>query len=99
MANDNILTTMGALKSILPVFEDNIIEKIRNASPKVIEPTNDDIPTIFISGTIPDSKNYVSGELEYVSKTAKFHAYTYIKLQGTSTLFLPKKNYTVNLYS
>ena len=99
MANDDILTTMGALKSILPVFEDNIIEKIRNASPKVIEPTNDDIPTIFISGTIPDSKNYVSGELEYVSKTAKFHAYTYIKLQGTSTLSLPKKNYTVNLYS
>ena len=98
MAND-ILTTMEALKSILPVFEDNIIEKIRNASPKVIEPTNDDIPTIFISGTIPDSKNYVSGELEYVSKTAKFHAYTYIKLQGTSTLRLPKKNYTVNLYS
>lgn len=99
MANDDILTTMGALKSILPVFEDNIIEKIRKTSPKVIEPTNDDIPTIFISGTIPDSKNYVSGELEYVSKTAKFHAYTYIKLQGTSTLFLPKKNYTVNLYS
>lgn len=98
MAND-ILTTMEALKSILPVFEDNIIEKIRNASPKVIEPTNDDIPTIFISGTIPDSKNYVSGELEYVSKTAKFHAYTYIKLQGTSILRLPKKNYTVNLYS
>lgn len=99
MANDNILTTMGALKSILPVFEDNIIEKIRKTSPKAIEPTNDDIPTIFISGTIPDSKNYVSGELEYVSKTAKFHAYTYIKLQGTSTLSLPKKNYTVNLYS
>ena len=99
MANDDILTTMGALKSILPVFEDNIIEKVRNTSPKVIEPANDDIPTIFISGTIPDSKNYVSGELEYVSKTAKFHAYTYIKLQGTSTLFLPKRNYTVILYS
>ena len=90
MANDDILTTMGALKSILPVFEDNIIEKVKNTSPKVIEPTNDDIPTIFISGTIPDSKNYVSGELEYVSKTAKFHAYTYIKLQGNSTLLFPK---------
>ena len=85
MAND-ILTTMETLKSILPVFEDNIIEKIKNASPKIIEPANDDIPTIFISGSIPDSKSYVAGELEYVSKTTKFHAYTYIKLQGNSTL-------------
>ena len=98
MAND-ILTTMETLKSILPVFEDNIIDKIKNASPKIIEPANDDIPTIFISGSIPDSKSYVAGELEYVSKTTKFHAYTYIKLQGNSTLRLPKKNYTVNLYS
>lgn len=98
MAND-ILTTMETLKSILPVFEDNIIEKIKNASPKIIEPANDDIPTIFISGSIPDSKSYVAGELEYVSKTTKFHAYTYIKLQGNSSLRLPKKNYTVNLYS
>ena len=98
MAND-ILTTMETLKSILPVFEDNIIEKVKDASPKIIEPANDDIPTIFISGAIPDSKSYVAGELEYVSKTTKFHAYTYIKLQGNSTLQLPKKNYTINLYS
>ena len=98
MAND-ILTTMETLKSILPVFEDNIIEKVKDTLPQIIEPANDDIPTIFISGTIPDSKSYVSGELEYVSKTTKFHAYTYVKLQENSTLRLPKKNYTVNLYS
>ena len=98
MAN-NILTTIETLKSILPVFEDSIIRKIKNASPKIVEPANDDIPTIFITGTIPDSKTYVSGELEYVSKNYRFHAYTYIKLQGNSTLYLPKKNYTVNLYS
>lgn len=98
MAND-ILATMETLKSILPVFEDNIIDKIKNASPKIVEPSDDDIPTIFITGEIPESKAYVSGELEYVSKSYRFHAYTYIKLQGTSTLYLPKKNYTVNLYS
>ena len=98
MAND-ILTTMETLKSILPVFEDNIIEKIKDASPQIIEPASDDIPTIFISGAIPDSKSYVAGELKYVSKTTKFHAYTYIKLQGNSTLRLQKMNYTVNLYS
>ena len=98
MAND-ILTTMETLKSILPVVENSIIEKVKDASPKITEPANDDIPTIFITGTIPDSKTYVSGELEYVSKSCRFHAYTYIKLQGNSTLYLPKKNYTVNLYS
>ena len=98
MAND-VLTTLETLKSILPVVETNIIEKVKDASPKITEPINDDIPTIFISGAIPDSKSYVAGELEYISKTAKFHAYTYIKLQGKSTLTLPKKNYTVNLYS
>ena len=90
---------METLKSILPVFENNIIEKVKDEVPQIIEPANGDIPTIFISGTIPDSKSYVAGELEYVSKTTKFHAYTYIKLQGVSTLTLPKKNYTINLYS
>ena len=98
MAND-ILATMETLKSILPVFEDSIIDKVKDASPKIVEPANDDIPTIFITGKIPDSKTYVSGELEYISKSYRFHAYTYIKLQGNSTLYLPKKNYTVNLYS
>ena len=98
MAND-ILATIETLKSILPVFEDNILEKVKDASPKIVEPADDDIPTIFITGKIPDSKTYVAGELEYVSKSSRFHAYTYIKLQGNSTLYLPKKNYTVNLYS
>ena len=98
MAND-ILTTMETLKSILPVVENNIIEKVKDASPKITEPANDDIQMIFITGAIPDSKTYVAGELEYVSKSCRFHAYTYIKLQGNSTLSLPKKNYTVNLYS
>ena len=65
MAN-NILTTIETLKSILPVFDDIFIRKIKNASPKIVEPADDDIPTIFITGTIPDSKTYVSGELEYV---------------------------------
>lgn len=98
MAND-ILTTMETLKSILPVFEDNIIEKVKDASPKIVEPADDDIPMIFITGAIPDSKTYVAGELEYVSKSSRFHAYTYIKLQGNSSLSYPKKNFTINLYS
>jgi hypothetical protein len=41
----------------------------------------------------------VKGELEYVSKTTRFHAYTLIKLQGSSTLALPKKNLALYMYS
>ena len=97
MANDILITT-ESLKHILPVLEDNIVDKAKHESPKAVEPLDDDIPMVFITGTIPDSKNYVSGELEYVSKTTRFKAYTLIKLQGTSSLALPKKNFTINLY-
>lgn len=98
MANDILITT-ESLKNILPVYENNILNKVKNETPKITEPMDDDLPTVFISGTIPESKTYVSGELEYISKTTKFHAYTLIKLQGNSTLAFPKKNYTVVLYT
>ena len=96
---NEILVSLDSLKTILPVFESNILDKVKYESSKIIEPSNDDIPSIFITGTIPTSKNYINGELEYVSKTDKFHAYMYIKLQGNSTLAHPKKNFTINLYS
>ena len=98
MANDILITT-ESLKHILPVYESNILEKAKYNNPKAVEPLDDDIPMVFITGAIPTSKDYVSGELEYVSKTTRFHAYTFIKLQGTSSLEYPKKNFTINLYS
>lgn len=98
MANDILITT-ESLKHILPVIEDNIVGKAKYEPPKVLEPLDNDIPMVFITGMIPESKKYVSGELEYVSKTARFHAYTYIKLQGNSSLSHPKKNFTINLYA
>lgn len=97
MANDILITT-ESLKHILPVLEDNIIEKAKYELPKTVEPLDNDIPMVYIAGTIPTSKDYVAGELEYVSKTTRFKAYTLIKLQGTSSLAHPKKNFTINLY-
>ena len=97
---DELLTTLNHLKTILPIVEKNITEKtIAAVSPKIIEPANDDIPMVFITGEIPTSKKYVQGEIEYKSKTNSFHAYTYIKLQGNSSLLYPKKNFTINLYA
>lgn len=100
MAND-ILITAESLKHILPVYENHILEQVKNEqanNANVVEPLHDDTPTVFITGIMPETKNYVTGELEYVSKTDKFHAYTYLKLQGNSTLAHPKKNFTAVLY-
>jgi hypothetical protein len=55
MANDILITT-ESLKHILPVFEDSIIEKAKYEPPKAVEPLDNDIPMVFITGTIPDSK-------------------------------------------
>ena len=97
---EELLTTLHHLKTILPIIEKNITEKtIATTASKTIEPANDDIPMVFITGEIPTSKDYVRGKIEYKSKTNSFHAYTYIKLQGNSSLLHPKKNFTVNLYA
>lgn len=64
-----------------------------------IEPLSDDIPKVFINGTIPTDKTDVLAELTYISKTEKFNSYIEIKCQGTSSMDYPKKNFTVKLYS
>lgn len=98
MAND-VLVTIESLKHILPTVEQHILAQLNKNSEIVEEPAHEDIPCVFINGELPESKDYVFGELEYVSKTSKFHAYTLIKLQGRSSVSFPKKNFTVNLYS
>lgn len=65
----------------------------------LVEPMEDDIPKVFIDGTIPTTKNDVFAEMTYVSKTDKFHAYLKIKCQGTSSMSYEKKNFTINMYS
>lgn len=64
-----------------------------------MEPMEDDIPRVFISGVKPTNKDDVLAEMQYISKTERFHAYLTIKCQGTSSMSYPKKNFTVKLYS
>lgn len=64
-----------------------------------VEPAEDDIPKVFITGVKPTTKDDVLAEMEYVSKTDRFHAYLTIKCQGTSSMNYPKKNFTVKMYS
>lgn len=63
------------------------------------EPAYGDIPEIFITGTIPTTKDDVNAELEYRSRTASFRAYLKIKCQGNSSMNYPKKNFTIKMYS
>lgn len=62
------------------------------------EPMEGDLPKIFLTGSIPTTKDDVLAELDYVSKTKRFHAYLKIKCQGSSSMSYPKKNFTIKLY-
>ena len=64
----------------------------------ISEPKDNDIPKVFIDGIIPTTKNDVLAEMTYISSTYKFHAYLYIKCQGTSSMKYPKKNFTIKLF-
>lgn len=94
---DNALVTMGVLDNILPYVKDNILTEVNKKSINT-EPVEGDLPVVYITGEIPTTKKYVKGEIEYISKTSKFKVYTYIKLQGNSSLQYPKKNFTIKLY-
>lgn len=98
MTNDDKILTLQSLKTILSAFETKVAPEVSETS-NSIEPCDDDIPTIYITGEVPTKKENVKAELKYVSKTHQFAAYIKYKLQGSSTLSLPKKNFTVQLFS
>jgi hypothetical protein len=64
-----------------------------------VEPAEDDIPKVFINGTIPTTKDDVLAEMQYISKTENFSAYITIKCQGSSSMQYAKKNFTIKMYS
>ena len=64
-----------------------------------VEPMEDDIPKVFISGVKPTTKDDVLAEMRYISKTDDFYAYLKIKCQGASSLSYPKKNFTIKMYA
>ena len=72
---------------------------LTDITPKtVVEPEEEDIPKVFINGTIPTTKDEVFAEMTYISKTLSFNAYIEIKCQGNSSMSYPKKNFTIKLF-
>lgn len=65
------------------------------------EPANNDIPIVAINGTLYSTK--AEGEsqvvISYKSATDTFVDYATAKVQGDSSQYYPKKNYTIKLFS
>lgn len=102
-ADDRVPILDGLINEV-----NNVIEKVSNienggasSSESIVskEPLTDDIPKVFINGSIPTDKTDVLAEMTYISKTEEFHSYIKIKCQGTSSMSYPKKNFTVKLFS
>lgn len=95
---DNVLSSLSESKS----YTDALREEIENQlgiETSTIEPKENDIPKVFISGSIPTSKTEVDAEMTYISKTLTFSCYLKIKCQGTSSLSYNKKNFTIKMFS
>lgn len=65
-----------------------------------VEPTENDIPSLYFTGTIPTEKSQgaLTVTVEYISKTTNFKCYGTLKVQGNSSTQYPKKNFTLKLF-
>ena len=66
-----------------------------------LEPADDDLPRVYLSGTLPNNKEEgtLPMELEYRSKSDELHSFVSLAVQGSSSAEYPKKNYTIRLYT
>jgi hypothetical protein len=79
-------------------LDKSVFEEFAGQVVSSVEPKDDDVPKIYINGTIPTDKTEVDAEMIYKSKTETFHAYIKIKCQGNSSMAYPKKNFTIKLF-
>lgn len=70
---------------------------LRGISP--VEPSNNDIPLVFLGGDLPQKKQDTIMNFRYISKNRDISGYVKTKAQGNTSLNFPKKNQTVKLYS
>ena len=98
---NEIKTDKTLTKKDFPADAKAVGDILETSGITVSEPTIDDIPLVFITGTLPTSKDdgNVPIELVYISKTTRFKCYATLKVQGSSSVTYPKKNYTLNMYS
>lgn len=93
-------TVKGAVNEVAAQYKD-IASKIESGNiGNNVEPLDDDLPNVYITGTLPTTKG--DGDLpitiHYISKTLNFKNYATLKVQGASSVGYPKKNFTLKLY-
>lgn len=75
--------------------------EIMSGSENKFEPKPNDIPIVTITGTLYSTK--ADGDanvvITYKSSTLEFTDYAKAKVQGDSSQYYPKKNYTIKLFS
>lgn len=96
----NAKNLRGAVNELNTQYKD-IANKIESGNiGNNVEPLDDDLPNVYITGTLPTSKS--QGDLpitiHYISKTLDFKNYGTLKVQGASSAGYPKKNFTLKLY-
>lgn len=67
----------------------------------LVEPAVNDIPKVFFKGIAPTTKaeDELPLEMEYVSKSLRFHDYVTLKVQGDSSAGYPKKNFNLKMFT
>ena len=79
MSSENNVLTLQSLKTVMSALklqEPDLEAQINNS----IEPLEEDLPVIYITGDVPTKKSNVKAELKYESKTDSFTAYINYKL-------------------
>lgn len=94
--NETLIAVLNAIDQTK--LDKSVFEEFAGQVVSSVEPKDDDVPKIYINGTIPTDKTEVDAEMIYKSKTETFHAYIKIKCQGNSSMSYPKKNFTIKLF-
>ena len=95
-----MLVSLDFLKNVLSGFKKDIDKSISDAQDsKKIEPSDNDLPIVNLTGSIPVDKTELFCELDYSSLTDSFHAYVKIKVQGGISTKFRKKNFAIELFS
>ena len=82
-------------------YVDELIETIiipGGSIDNIQEPAEEDIPKIFFSGELAQSKTAKVVPFRYISKTQDFYGFAEIKAQGNSSMSYAKKNQTVKMF-
>ncbi len=98
-SNVDLTGVVKSVNGVKPDVAGNVEIPVGGTAVESVEPAENDIPKVFITGVKPTTKDDVLAEMEYISKTERFHAYLEIKCQGSSSMKYAKKNFTVKLYS